>query len=277
MNRIQSVFPCGLDPRSKHHQTHAHHNVDYPRWENEASDYATGWSYPFEPYYVARTACIPRFDEKFNFYGDDKVQQSMHMAAMRYWWVVLAQHFVVHVPHEPGKWAEWTADNQGERARNFQKVDKAMNEFRQALRQKPEAPLCERSTPGSFDVQGQAPDGLITQDWMARTGTKLAPVPVVTRTPTITPNLTSTPTTTTTPAAAIPSTTTPSTTTPSTTTPSTTTLSTRTTITAIEVKSAPPPPAAFLLVTLLLALLFIATKALLSRTRDPLQGPAKAL
>lgn len=66
-------------------------------------DYAN----PCEPYVIALSDAMPRYDERFRGRGQNKVEQLTHMAMWGFKWRVLPGHFVIHVPHAS------TASSQG--------------------------------------------------------------------------------------------------------------------------------------------------------------------
>ena len=58
------------------------------------------YTHPCEPYIVALSAALPRYDERFRGRYQDKVEQLAHMAAWGFEWRLLPAHFVLHLPHE---------------------------------------------------------------------------------------------------------------------------------------------------------------------------------
>jgi hypothetical protein len=59
--------------------------------------------HPCEPYVIALSDALPRYDERFRGRGQNKVEQLAHMAAWGFEWKLLPAHFVVHVPHASTK------------------------------------------------------------------------------------------------------------------------------------------------------------------------------
>lgn len=57
------------------------------------------YSNPCEPYVIALSDAMPRYDERFRGRGQNKVEQLTHMAMWGFSWRVLPGHFVLHVPH----------------------------------------------------------------------------------------------------------------------------------------------------------------------------------
>jgi hypothetical protein len=141
------VSVCGLPPVG-YQNVHAHHATNYTRWWREdpregGATFPIDYEYPFEPYFVARTRCLPRFNERFAFYGEDKVEHALRMSSAGYKFEVFRSLFVVHTPHRQGRWAEWTADNKGERARNVDKVGVLLEETMKRLKDTPEVNRCK--------------------------------------------------------------------------------------------------------------------------------------
>lgn len=54
---------------------------------------------PCEPYVIALSDALPRYDERFRGRGQNKVEQLTHMAMWGFSWRMLPGHFVLHVPH----------------------------------------------------------------------------------------------------------------------------------------------------------------------------------
>lgn len=57
------------------------------------------YAHPCEPYVIALTDALPRYDERFRGRGQNKVEQLTHMAMWGFNWRLLPGHFVLHVPH----------------------------------------------------------------------------------------------------------------------------------------------------------------------------------
>ena len=53
-----------------------------------------------EPYVIALSDAMPRYDERFRGRGYNKIEQLTHMAAWGFQWKLLPAHFVLHIPHE---------------------------------------------------------------------------------------------------------------------------------------------------------------------------------
>jgi len=111
-----------------------HQNTDFERWYRANSTYYAKYEFPFEPYFVADVRTLPRWDERFRGYGEDKAQQVLHMARAGFKFVVLPDKFVMHREHEPSDawapdtktgmsitWCNRMAELQGEFDREFGK------------------------------------------------------------------------------------------------------------------------------------------------------------
>lgn len=57
------------------------------------------YSHPCEPYVIALSDAMPRYNERFRGRGQNKVEQLTHMAAWGFEWKLLPAHFVIHLPH----------------------------------------------------------------------------------------------------------------------------------------------------------------------------------
>jgi Glycosyl-transferase for dystroglycan len=57
------------------------------------------YAHPCEPYVIALSDALPRYDERFRGRGQNKVEQLAHMAMWGFEWQLLPGHFVLHVPH----------------------------------------------------------------------------------------------------------------------------------------------------------------------------------
>ena len=57
------------------------------------------YSHPCEPYVIALSDALPRYDERFRGRSQNKVEQLTHMAMWGFEWRLLPAHFVLHIPH----------------------------------------------------------------------------------------------------------------------------------------------------------------------------------
>ena len=57
------------------------------------------YSHPCEPYVIALSDALPRYDERFRGRNQNKIEQLVHMAAWGFEWHLLPSHFVLHMPH----------------------------------------------------------------------------------------------------------------------------------------------------------------------------------
>jgi len=57
------------------------------------------YAHPCEPYAIALSESLPRYDERFRGRGMNKVEQLTHAAAWGVHWAVLPRHFALHLPH----------------------------------------------------------------------------------------------------------------------------------------------------------------------------------
>ena len=95
--------------------------IDYPRWYQASEPYQRPFTWHNEPYVALNAShpCAPRYDERFVFYGGDKVEFVHHLAALGWRLMVLPHEFLVHERHPRAKW------NQAERF-EFEPVAKAL-------------------------------------------------------------------------------------------------------------------------------------------------------
>ena len=86
----------------------AHVNfIDYPKWYATNHElYERPIEFHNEPYVVVNRSqpCFPDFDERFIYYGADKVEQIHHLSTLGWRFFVLPLHFVVHVQHASAAW-----------------------------------------------------------------------------------------------------------------------------------------------------------------------------
>ncbi len=88
----------------------SHALTDYDRWlsPQTVDDYEISYRIPiiadgvqgFEPYVIGSSAHLPRYDERFNSYGGDKISYTYHLHALGFKFWVVAQHFIAHTAHE---------------------------------------------------------------------------------------------------------------------------------------------------------------------------------
>jgi hypothetical protein len=68
--------------------------------EEDPSDMVSmEYAHPCEPYVIALSDALPRYDERFRGRGQNKVEQLTHMAMWGFNWRLLPGHFTIHVPH----------------------------------------------------------------------------------------------------------------------------------------------------------------------------------
>jgi len=111
--------------------------IDYPRWyktENEL--YERPLVFENEPYVVVNRSqpCFPDYDERFIYYGGDKVEQVLHLKQRGWRFFVLPGHFVVHVQHAGVAW------HGSERWLSRKKVWLLLDMVRQELKEKVTCP-----------------------------------------------------------------------------------------------------------------------------------------
>lgn len=83
-----------------------HMDVQYEQWANatEAYEISRANIY-FEPYFVARTNEIPWYDERYRGYGaGDKALHFHLLYKLGYQVKILANHFLLHLPHQENNW-----------------------------------------------------------------------------------------------------------------------------------------------------------------------------
>lgn len=67
----------------------------------EARDHAL-----FEPYVIVAKNRIPPFDERFIYYGNDKIQHALLMKQLGFKFMVVPDHFIVHQIHDVSQWGK---------------------------------------------------------------------------------------------------------------------------------------------------------------------------
>nr|CAB3224894.1 beta-1,4-glucuronyltransferase 1-like [Phallusia mammillata] len=76
-----------------------HKNTDHSRWQEQKAQnavYLVQWSHPYEPYFVAMREALPRFDERFESRGHDRLSQTCEMFMSDWEFYVLGTSFLVH-------------------------------------------------------------------------------------------------------------------------------------------------------------------------------------
>lgn len=78
--------------------------------------YRASWHEPWEPFYIAETEIIPKFDERFRQYGFNRISQvcAMHMAGFEF--AVLRGGLLVHQTQK--RVGEFHASKAAEQDRN---------------------------------------------------------------------------------------------------------------------------------------------------------------
>jgi hypothetical protein len=80
--------------------------TDYESFKTASQDYAVEFQFFWEPYMVLSMRRAPLWDERFVYYGFDKVVYSYVLDKLDYHFTVLADHFIVHLPHPRDPWYE---------------------------------------------------------------------------------------------------------------------------------------------------------------------------
>lgn len=55
--------------------------------------------HPCEPYVIAPSEAMPRYDERFRGMNSDRLGHAAAMRAVGFHWRLLPEHFLVHLPH----------------------------------------------------------------------------------------------------------------------------------------------------------------------------------
>ncbi len=107
-----------------------HHGVtDYARWRAATADYAIDYQFFYEPYFVQATRRAPFWDERFVYYGFDKVVYVYVLARLGFKFTVLADHFAVHKPHPRDPWYEASGKKASDDAELHLLVDRVLREW----------------------------------------------------------------------------------------------------------------------------------------------------
>lgn len=77
-----------------------HAPTNYEIWRVSTKPYRVHWKPEYEPYIVAPKD-IPPYDERFVGFGWNKVSHTMILAAKQYYFIVLPNAFIIHMPHAP--------------------------------------------------------------------------------------------------------------------------------------------------------------------------------
>jgi hypothetical protein len=107
-----------------------HHGVtDYAKWRTATSDYAIDYQFFYEPYLVQATRRAPFWDERFVYYGFDKVVYIYVLEQLGFRFKVLANHFAVHKPHPRDPWYEASGKKASDDAELHLLVDRVLREW----------------------------------------------------------------------------------------------------------------------------------------------------
>ncbi len=82
----------------------AHKPTNYSHFMTTSEPYSAVYSFPWEPYFIADKAYLPRYDARFAGYGNDKAVQTYEMNLRGFKFVVMPDAFVIHIEHEAGPW-----------------------------------------------------------------------------------------------------------------------------------------------------------------------------
>jgi hypothetical protein len=113
------------DPRGRPH----HGVTDYAKWRTATSDYLVDYQFFYEPYFVQATRHTPFWDERFVYYGFDKVVYMYVLDRLGFRFKVLADHFVVHKPHPRDPWYEASGKKASDDAELHELVDRVLREW----------------------------------------------------------------------------------------------------------------------------------------------------
>ena len=96
LHEINNTRVTTFCPKCKH-QTHA--PTRYKQWYSALEPYKIDWAFHFEPYVVVRSDVVS-YSRLFMGYGWNKVSQITELKARKYEFVVIPDHFIVHMPHK---------------------------------------------------------------------------------------------------------------------------------------------------------------------------------
>merc|ERR1712071_446133 len=77
-----------------------HAPTNFPLWRTSTIPYKIKWEANFEPYVVVRRDVV-RYDQRFLGFGWNKVSHTKELDAQGYEFYVLANAYIVHLPHSP--------------------------------------------------------------------------------------------------------------------------------------------------------------------------------
>ncbi|KAK4469711.1 hypothetical protein MN116_007235, partial [Schistosoma mekongi] len=77
-----------------------HMSTNYSHWKYSNNDYEVQWSADYEPYIIV-SRYATKFDETFIGFGWNKASYIMALDALGYKFIVLANVFLIHLPHPP--------------------------------------------------------------------------------------------------------------------------------------------------------------------------------
>jgi glycosyltransferase-like protein LARGE len=97
------------------------------KWYGAEETYSINYEEDYEPYIVAPTEFIPPYDERFLYYGYDKIQHIYHLYYKGFAFKVIPEHFIVHYPHHRSNWGN-------QQSKDAHKVKLLMQQFKNDLR-----------------------------------------------------------------------------------------------------------------------------------------------
>lgn len=107
-----------------------HHGLtDYAKWRTTTADYSIDYGFFYEPYLVQATRRAPFWDERFVYYGFDKVMYIYVLKQLGFRFTVLANHFAVHKPHPRDPWYEASGKKASDDVELHQLVDRVLREW----------------------------------------------------------------------------------------------------------------------------------------------------
>mmetsp|Transcript_43904 Transcript_43904/g.114512 ORF Transcript_43904/g.114512 Transcript_43904/m.114512 type:complete len:400 (-) Transcript_43904:3450-4649(-) len=85
----------------------SHRCFKYENWYTETKEIDMKYRWPCEPYIFGGTESMPRYDERFTSYGNNKVVHIFHLAVLGFQLKVIPRHFITHVSHSVDPTFNW--------------------------------------------------------------------------------------------------------------------------------------------------------------------------
>lgn len=113
-----------ISPNYKAGDHVGHRATNYPKWKLMPSGlYTIDYESRFEPYFIIPTELMPLYDERFLYYGLDKILHALSMHLDGFKFVGVSEHFIVHKSHDAAAWGDKQQDTINALWRVFERLE----------------------------------------------------------------------------------------------------------------------------------------------------------